>query len=130
MTRSPHSFRWVFRICLAGSMAMVVAVIRRWGAAEVRANVGEMFFLSILGCVWLLLSKGVFSWLGLSVRDDAVERKNPAALVGLCGAVVAVALTYAAGNLGEGPSYWNNVFSAGLGTGGLFGLWLLLELAG
>jgi len=69
-----------------------------------------------------------FSWLGLSFRDDAVERRNIAALTALCGAVPAVALTYIGGSLGEGPSYWNNVFSASLGTVGLLGVWLLLEL--
>src|SRR6266704_821275 len=50
------------------------------------------------------------------------------ALTALCGAVPAVALTYIGGSLGEGPSYWNNVFSASLGTVGLLGVWLLLEL--
>src|SRR5206468_10738292 len=60
-----------------------------------------------------------------SFRDDAVERRNIAALTALCGAVPAVALTYIGGSLGEGPSYWNNVFSASLGTVGLLGVWLL-----
>lgn len=72
----------------------------------------------------------LFSWLGLSVGDDVVERRNSAALAALCGGMLGVALTYAGGNLGEGPSYWNNIFSAGLGTLGLFILWLLLETIG
>jgi hypothetical protein len=49
-------------------------------------------------------------------------------LVALLGALLAVQLTFAGGNIGEGPSYWNNVFCAALGTGGVLGLWLLLEL--
>ena len=37
-------------------------------------------------------------------------------------------MIYAGGSIGEGPSYGNNVFSAGLGTAALFALWVLLEL--
>ena len=107
---------------------MVAVALHLWGAAEVRANAGDVFFLTFVGTVWLVLATKLFSWLGLSFRDDAVERRNIAALTALCGAVPAVALTYIGGSLGEGPSYWNNVFSASLGTVGLLGVWLLLEL--
>ena len=107
---------------------MVAVALHLWGAAEVRANPGDVFFLTFVGTVWLLLATKLFSWLGLSFRDDAVERRNIAALTALCGAVPAVALTYIGGSQGEGPSYWNNVFSASLGTVGLLGVWLLLEL--
>ncbi len=107
---------------------MIAFVLHQWGAVEVRANAGEDLFLTFLGGVWLMVAKASFPWLGLNVRDDAVERKNPAALVALCGAMMAVAFTFAGGNIGEGPSSWNNVFSAAVATGGLFGLWLLLEL--
>jgi hypothetical protein len=78
--------------------------------------------------VWLLVAHALFPWLGLSIRDDAWERRNPAALAALACALVATAITFAAGNLGEGPSYWENVFSGGLATGGLLGLWLVLEM--
>jgi hypothetical protein len=40
---------------------------------------------------------------------------------------MAVAIIYAGGSLGEGPSYMNNFFSAALGTAGLLALWILLE---
>ena len=107
---------------------MVAVALHLWGAAEVRANAGNVFFLTFVGTVWLVFATKLFSWLGLSFRDDAVERRNIAALTALCGAVPAVALTYIGGSQGEGPSYWNNVFSASLGTVGLLGVWLLLEL--
>ena len=107
---------------------MVAVALHLWGAAEVRANAGDVFFLTFVGTVWLVLATKLFSWLGLSFRDDAVERRNIAALTALCGAVPAVALTYVGGSLGEGPSHWNNVFPASLGTVGLLGVWLLLEL--
>ena len=122
------SVRWAFGFCVAASLIMVAFTLHLWGASEVRANASDVFFLTFVGAVWLVLATKLFSWLGLSFRDDAVERRNIAALTALCGAVPAVALTYIGGSLGEGPSYWNNVFSASLGTVGLLGVWLLLEL--
>jgi len=122
------SVRWAFGFCVPASLIMVAVALHLWGAAEVRANATDAFFLTFVGAVWLVLATKLFSWLGLSFRDDAVERRNIAALTALCGAVPAVAFTYIGGSLGEGPSYWNNVFSASLGTVGLLGVWLLLEL--
>ena len=122
------SVRWAFGFCVAASLIMVAVALHLWGAAEVRANASDVFFLTFVGAVWLVLAAKLFPWLGLSFRDDAMERRNTAALTALCGAVPAVALTYIGGSLGEGPSYWNNVFSASLGTVGLLGVWLLLEL--
>jgi hypothetical protein len=80
--------------------------------------------------VWLIVSLRLFPWLGLCVADDAMERRNRAALIALSSATLAVAMIYAAGNLGEGPSYWNNIFSAGVGTIGFFVVWMIIELGG
>jgi hypothetical protein len=80
--------------------------------------------------IWLAIAHKLFPWFGLSIRDDAWERRNSAATVALACALVSIAITFAAGNLGEGPSYWENFFSAGLATGGLFALWIGLELCG
>ena len=121
-------FRWTVRICSATCVILIASALWLWGAMEVRGHFETVLPLTFVGVIWLVISQQLFSWFGVSVRDDAVERKNPAALVALCGATVAVAIIYAAGNLGEGPSYLENVFSSGLGTLGFFGLWLLLEL--
>jgi uncharacterized membrane protein YjfL (UPF0719 family) len=122
------SIRWVFGVCVVASLVMVAVALHLWGAAEVRANEGRPLFLTMIGTFWLVFAIKLFSWLGLSYRDDVVERGNVAALVALCGASVAVAILYAGGSLGEGPSYWDNFFSAGLGTAGWLVLWIFLEL--
>jgi len=108
------SVRWAFGFCVAASLIMVAVALHLWGAAEVRANASDVFFLTFVGAVWLVLATKLFSWLGLSFRDDAMERRNIAALTALCGAVPAVALTYIGGSLGEGPSYWNNAWAIAL----------------
>ncbi len=123
-----RSIYGVFNICVAASVMLVALALHLWGAAEIRANPGEVVFLTFVGAVWLVVSTALFSWLGLSFRDDVVERRNVAALVALCGAQMALAIIYTGGSLGEGPSYLNNIFSAGLGTAGLFVLWVCLDL--
>jgi hypothetical protein len=116
--------------CYSASIALIAGALWRWGAVEVRGHTGEVFFLTFLGVIWLIVSFHLFPWFGLCIADDVVERHNSAALIALSGATVAIAAIYAAGNLGEGPSYWNNIFSATLGTTGFFALWFILELGG
>jgi uncharacterized membrane protein YjfL (UPF0719 family) len=124
------TLRLVFGACFAASLILIAAALHLWGAAEIRADPSEVFGLTFAAAVWLVLATMLFSWLGLSYHDDIVERKNGAALVALCGALIAFALIYIGGSIGEGPSYSNNVFSAGLGTAGLLALWVVLELCG
>lgn len=113
-----------------GSVALIGYALWNWGATEVRGQIHAVVFLTMLGGFWVAVSRSVFPWFGLCYVTDVGEGRNPAALVGLSGATLAAAIIYAAGGLGEGPSYWNNVFSAGLGTAVFFVLWFVLELGG
>ena len=118
----------IFGFCFVLSLLLAAVGIQAWGAAELRSHFGEIYFLTFVGAVWLIVATKIFAWFGLSLRDDAVERKNVGALAALCGALLTVAFTYTGGNLGEGPSFMNNFYSAGLAAAGLFGLWFVLEL--
>ncbi len=109
-------------------LLLTAAALWFWGAQEVRSDPSPVAGLTMVGLFWLAVASRLFPWLGLSTRDDVLERRNPAALIALACAVVAVAITFAAGNLGEGPSYSENVFCGGLATGTLMVLWLALEL--
>ena len=124
----PRGHRRALVASVFGGMAALALALHRYGAKEVREDWGEVFGLILLGGLWLIATMGLFPWMALSLRHDAMEARNPAALVSLLGGVIAILLTFAGGNIGEGPSYWNNVFSAALGTGGVLCLWLLLEI--
>ena len=128
--RKSKAFAWVTRFCFGASLLLIASGLWRWGAVEVRGHLDQVFWLSSLGLIGLLVFSRLFSWLGLSIAHDVIERRNPAALAGLFGGILALALIYVGGSLGEGPSYWNNIFSAGLGTFGFFLLWFLLESFG
>lgn len=116
--------------CQVLSLLAIAFALQSWGAPEVRANPGTSLFLTGFGGWWMLGAALLFPWLGISLRDDAMERRNAAALVALLGGLFGVGLIYAGGSLGDGPDYSENFFSAGLGLLGLFGVWAILEIGG
>ncbi|SRR6266545_1693225 len=109
-------------------LGLIWVVLARFAAAEVRNSVGYVILFLVAGAAWLTIAGWLFSLLGVSFREDALERDNPAAAVVVCGAMVAVALTYAGANIGEGPTVWTTLYSALIATGWLFVLWLTVEL--
>ena len=114
---------------LAGFVALGL-VIFLWADQDIPDNSGYVFLVFLMGGAWLTLAGAVFPWLGTGLRDDAFERRNPAATLALSGAISAVMLTFCGANTGEGPSFWNNVFSGLLSTGTLLFFWFILAAAG
>ena len=126
---------FVIRLVRLGVFALALHVmgcgLHLWGAKEFRDDMGTVLFLTILGVFCLhQVQVRIFPFFGLSYRDDALERRNSAALAACCGAWLSVAIIYTGGNLGEGPSYSENVFSAGLALAGWLVLWSVLEAGG
>ena len=110
------------------AIELIVAAAWYWSAKEVRHGQSYTLLMVTMGIAWLMACSSLFSWMGLSVRDDACERQNLAAASAICGGLLGVGLVFCGANTGEGPSFWNNVFSAVLGTVAWYALWLLLDL--
>ncbi len=110
---------------VVGCATLVLFVLVTGGSHDVRAVIEYLFMYSVLGLAWLRVAEFLFSYAGVSARDDVVERGNTAATIALAGALVAVTLCYSGGNIGDGPGWWVVVFSAGLATIGLFVAWQL-----
>ena len=125
MNRQLHR---IFGVWFVVNLLIVALLLHRWGAVEVRNNFSELACVTVWAGIWLGLSLWLFPWLGLSSRMDLLEHRNAAALPALSGALTAAALLYAGGSLGEGPDYWENIFSAALGLAGWLSLWVILEL--
>ena len=119
----------IYLSALAGFTVLAV-VIWRWADPDIRDNSGYVLLVMLMGGAWLTFAGALFPWLGTGLRDDAFERRNPAAVLALSGGIFAVMLTFAGANTGEGPSFWNNVFSGLVSTGTLLLFWLILAILG
>src|SRR5438093_4810807 len=107
--------------------AVLFLVLKTVSAHDVRDDLRYLGFYLLLGAAWLGAATKGFPFAGLSERDDVVERGNGAAAVAVAGALVAVTLCFAGGNIGDGPGWWVVVFAAALATGTLAVPWPLLD---
>lgn len=107
---------------------LLVLLTLRWGAShDVRDSVTYLLLYTTLGVCWMALAVKAMGNVGVSRRDDMVERRNPAAAVVLIAAMFAHAIIYAGANVGDGPSWSVVVICALLGSGAWFLLWLAVE---
>lgn len=111
-------------------VASLILALRRWAAAVVRANPSEQAIVAFAGFFWIVVTAACFAWMGLSIREDAIEQRNGAATVAACGGIIGSFLLYLGASLGEGPSYESNAFSIGLAAPSWFATWAVLNWLG
>ncbi len=111
------------------SFGAMVLVTWFWTAVEIRGGQSYMWLAFVMGSAWFGFYVRLFRWLGLDLREDACERTNPASILALCGAIPGGMLLYCGAICGEGPSFWNNVFTVLAGGAAWFALWLGLEFS-
>lgn len=117
---------WLAVSPLIGAL-ILVAVLTTIAAHDVVNDRRYVLMYLTLGAAWVGLATWPLPILGLSPRDDVVERGNPAAGPPSAAAVLGLTLCFAGGNVGDGPGWWVVLFSAALASLGLFVAWLALE---
>ena len=140
-------FRWVWTLnrvatvgCPSGQrrplflapalgLGLVLLTLILFGAHEVKENGSYVLLFMVVGVVWIAIAVSLFQWLGVSLREDALENHNRAAITTISGGILGVSLTYAGGNIGEGPTIWTTFFSALMATGALLVAWACFEFA-
>lgn len=105
----------------------LTAMLKSWADVGVRESTAYLAFYVVFGLAWLGASFPLVERLGVSVRDDVLERNNVPAALTLYGMLVGLTLAFAGGNFGDGPGWWVVVFSAGMGVVALSTLWVALE---
>lgn len=133
LPKSPSG--WRIRLLLAGAPLLGVALIyggvHLWADPEQVAGHGSYELLFVVGGVlWMLAFASAAPLAGISARDDATERANPAAATAIAGAMLGIALTYGGANIGRGPTIWTTFGPAALGAGALLLLWMGLAFLG
>ena len=109
------------------SFGVLVVVLKTVSALDVRDDLRYLLLYFFLGAMWVSVAMRCLPLVGLSARDDVVERGNSSAAQAIAGAMLAITLCFAGGNIGNGPGWWVVVFSAGLSTVALLLSWLVLE---
>lgn len=117
---------WLATVPVA-SLISVQVVLGRWAAHEVREQPEYDLLFLLGGAAWLGLAGWSLPMVGLIARDDAIENRNPAGAIALCGTWIGVMLCYAGGNVGEGPTIWTTFGPAALASVALLLAWLVLE---
>ena len=123
----PHgrgALPWIIPVVCAG---ILFSVLRTLSSFDVRDSSLYTFFYMVLGLAWIGLTVRASAFMGISARDDVIERSNGAASVAIAGAMLGVTFAFAGGNVGDGPGWWVVVFAAALATGVLYLLWWGLD---
>jgi hypothetical protein len=92
-------------------------------ARDVREDEAYIGLFLALGGAWLVLVAWAAALLGVSVRDDAIERNNGASGAASAGALVGGMIVYTFANFGEGETIWTTIGPAALGTLACVALW-------
>lgn len=115
----------VMPICCA---LLLLVVLRFCASGDVRDDPVYLVSYLLLGAGWTGIAALAFPFLGISARDDVIERRNTAASWPVNSALLGVTLCFAGANIGDGPGPQVVVFCALLSTGSLLFFWLGLEL--
>jgi hypothetical protein len=125
--RSPIVLRAVLAILPLLCLASIFHTLSRYGAPAVRSDAMYLTFYAVLGAGWLGVATLLFPFLGLSVRDDVLERGNAGAGVAIVGALAGVCCCFCGANIGDGPGVEVVLFSATLASLFFFAFWVIRE---
>jgi hypothetical protein len=82
-SKSLHLHRTETLLCCGVMVACacgVLVVLHGWSAFDVRGDPGELAFYLVSSLAAILASQALFAFLGVSLRDDVIERRNRGAL--------------------------------------------------
>ena len=112
------------------ALLLMLGIVLSVGAArEVREDPPYVALFVALGAVWLAGIAWGTALLGVSARDDAVERNNLAAAVAAAGALTGGLVVYAFANFGEGDSIWTTIGPATVASVSCLALWAVHQAA-
>jgi hypothetical protein len=124
----PWSIRGALVAAPAASLLLLVGVLLIWADAEVRVNPQYLGMYTAMGAAWVGVALLALPFMGIDPVMDVIHRRNPAAAWAVAGTAIGLTAAFAGGNIGDGPGWWVVVFSAALGTAGMFILWGMLDV--
>lgn len=125
---APKSSRLILGLTPAVCLTFLLLCLEKWAASAVRESTLYVLIYLALGAALLGVSAQLYPFLGISARDDVLERRNGAGLIAIVAALVGTALCVAGGNIGEGPGMTVVIVSAGMALCTWFVLWYVADL--
>jgi hypothetical protein len=119
--------RWILASAPVFCLLPILWILGVFAASSVRVSPFYLGFYLLVGAAWLGLGTSLLPFLGISARDDAIERDNAASAWAVVGALCGISFAFAGGNVGEGPGVEAVLLSAALSTALFFALWLLFD---
>lgn len=105
-------------------------VLYRWSDPQVAGHVDYMLLFIAGNLAWMTLVWAFMPLMGINLRQDAIDRNNPAAVAAACGAVCGASIIYALANVGGGPTIWTSIAPAFAGTAAWAVIWRMMEFLG
>jgi len=125
--RSGNKHRIAIALLPLLCLLFIAIVLLKRASPDVRSDSNWIVLYLAGGTAWLQLGLFLLSFLGVSPRDDVLERKNPAAAWVVYGTLIATTFCYSGANIGRGPGPEVVLFSAILSSACLLMLWFCLE---
>lgn len=125
--RVPVSKRFILLTAPLVCLLLVLVVLTKLAAATVRSDPLYVGFYLLVGAGWLGGVTLIFPFLGISARDDVLERGNQAASLGVTGALFGASCSFAGANIGNGPGVGAVLFSAFLSSALFVGVWFAMD---
>jgi hypothetical protein len=108
---------------------IVFITLQNWSDPQtVRGHPDYVSLFMAGGALWIFGSPALARFMGIGLRDDVIERHNPAAALVIAATMIAYTLCYAGSNIGSGPTIWTTIVPAVVAGGALMEIWLLVEL--
>src|SRR5258708_6343298 len=126
--RAPVSKRIVLLTAPLVCLVLILIALTKLAATTVRSDALYISFYLLVGAGWLGGLTLIFPFLGISARDDVLERGNRAASWAVTGALTGASCSFAGANVGNGPGVEAVLFSALLSSALFIGLWLGMDL--
>jgi len=126
--RAPVSKRLVLLTAPLVCLVLILIALTKLAATTVRSDALYISFYLLVGAGWLGGLTHIFPFLGISARDDVLERGNRAASWAVTGALTGASCSFAGANVGNGPGVEAVLFSALLSSALFIGLWLGMDL--
>jgi uncharacterized membrane protein YjfL (UPF0719 family) len=127
-TAALSKYRLVLGVTPIVCLLLLLLCLERFAAKEVRESDFYVLVYMAIGAGSLGISSQIFPFLGVSARDEDLERRNSASAIAVTGALLGASFCFAGGNIGEGPGVEAVAASAGAAIGVWFFFWYSLEV--